>query len=539
VCALCLPVLIGIMGLAIDVGIIEVGRRQAQGAADAAAYAGAQELFQSASVSTVKAAATDSLTQNGYTNGVNGVTITINVPPASGPNKGSTSAIEVLISKTQKTVFMSVVGLANTTFGARAVGILGPSSVCAETTGPVGEGIDIDGGFILNAPTCGIVVDSTNYASGPDGSNGVGDQSITTHGGNCSGGGGTAPGNYTNPTGTSQVVVSSFSTAAPYYSQGVCISNTSAGPIITPNFGVQQMPDQLGFATQPTNAQITACDQYNAAGVNGNPPMTISGTKTLNPGSYCGGIWLESGANVTLEPGTYILNGGNTEGASVRTSLEVDGGATMTGSGVTFFNTGSTTPCPNSAACPAGNGTAGAGGPGGRGGPGGGLTGSAAYTDWAPILLCSAHLAGPGPTCPAPGRGGTSDATVTLSAPTSGSYSGILFFDARTLSDGSSPCGGTNANHETCAKTTNYMQTEIGGPDQSFTGTFYFPTTQLNFEGGPNATTGSCSPFVGWILLWNIPGPFNSNGSGGGLTINANCGGVAGGNPLRTPALGE
>jgi hypothetical protein len=82
------------------------------------------------------------------------------------------------------------------------------------------------------------------------------------------------------------------------------------------------------------------------------------------------------------------------------------------------------------------------------------------------------------------------------------------------------------------------MQTEIGGANQTFTGTFYFPTTQLNFEGGPGQSTGSCSPFVGWILLWNIPRA-DSPPSGGGLTITANCGSVAGGNPLKQPVLGE
>ena len=90
--------------------------------------------------------------------------------------------------------------------------------------------------------------------------------------------------------------------------------------------------------------------------------------------------------------------------------------------------------------------------------------------------------------------------------------------------------------HEQCAKTTSYMQSYLGGANQQFAGTFYFPTTQLWFTGGPGATMGNCSPFIGWILLWNNPAGDALNG---GLTINANCSSVSGGNPLKVPGLGE
>lgn len=507
--ALALPMLIGFVGLAVDVGNIEVGRRQAQSAADAAAIAGAQELFGGNGTTVAHTAAQDSATQNGFRNGVNSVTVTVNTPPLAGPNQGNANAVEVIIARTQPTFFMALVGAPTTTIGARAVGALSSSPICVQVTGPVGEGIDIDGGFILNAPTCSVAINSVNTAQ-----NGNGEQSITTHGGNCNGGGGTSTASYTLPTGTSQMIVASVSTSAAYYQQGVCISKAASGPIVAPTFNMAPLPDLLAYLPQPSSSVYAACDRHSTQ-------YKITASTTLNPGSYCGGIWITNNATVTLNAGTYYLYGGSAMGQggpNMRHSLEVDGGSTLNGTGVTFFNTGATTPCVPS-------------------GPGVNCAATPPASDWAPILLCTGS--GPQPNCTSSGPGGSKEATVNLSAPTSGTYSGILFFDARTLTDGTAPCGGTNAQHEQCAKPTQQMQTYVGGANQQFSGTFYFPTTQLNFTGGPNAGTGNCSPFVGWILLWNIPGPFSSNGSGGGLTINANCGGVVGGNPLKMPALGE
>jgi hypothetical protein len=62
-----------------------------------------------------------------------------------------------------------------------------------------------------------------------------------------------------------------------------------------------------------------------------------SGTQTLNPGVYTNGIKLTSHANITLSPGTYYIEG--------NTGLDVAGGATLTGTGVTLVftsNNGST-----------------------------------------------------------------------------------------------------------------------------------------------------------------------------------------------------
>jgi Flp pilus assembly protein TadG len=52
--------------------------------------------------------------------------------------------------------------------------------------------------------------------------------------------------------------------------------------------------------------------------------------ETISAGVYCGGITIHAGATVTLNPGIYYLDGG---------SLTVNGGSTLTGSGVTLVFT--------------------------------------------------------------------------------------------------------------------------------------------------------------------------------------------------------
>ena len=51
---------------------------------------------------------------------------------------------------------------------------------------------------------------------------------------------------------------------------------------------------------------------------------------TINPGVYCGGITAQAGAEITLNPGIYYLDGG---------SLSVNGGAAISGTGVTLVFT--------------------------------------------------------------------------------------------------------------------------------------------------------------------------------------------------------
>jgi hypothetical protein len=54
----------------------------------------------------------------------------------------------------------------------------------------------------------------------------------------------------------------------------------------------------------------------------------LSGTVTLNPGTYCGGINFNGSGTLTLNPGLYVLKSG---------SMILNSGWTVNGTGVTFY----------------------------------------------------------------------------------------------------------------------------------------------------------------------------------------------------------
>ena len=99
--AVFMSAMVMIVGLAIDTGQLFIARRSQQEAADAAAFAGAVVLYQggtTGTLGTAVAAAKDDATLNGYTNGVNGVTVTVSNPPASGSFSGNIAYVQVTIT---------------------------------------------------------------------------------------------------------------------------------------------------------------------------------------------------------------------------------------------------------------------------------------------------------------------------------------------------------------------------------------------------------------------------------------------------------
>ena len=167
------------------------------------------------------------------------------------------------------------------------------------------------------------------------------------------------------------------------------------------------------------------------------------GTVTLNPGTYCNGLNIGGGATVTMNAGTYIMKGGG---------MHFAGGSHVTGAGVMIYDT-----------------------------YGGGYS-------YQPIILDN----------------GTSE---TLTAPTTGTYAGILMFQDPTVVGGAAStfAGGTNAN---------------------LTGTLYFPTTALSFSNGASAA---------YTII--VADSVNFTG---GVTLNNNYSSLPGGSPIKgSVALSE
>jgi hypothetical protein len=160
-----------------------------------------------------------------------------------------------------------------------------------------------------------------------------------------------------------------------------------------PQRGMIPAGDPLAYL-QATLASVNtaSCDQTN---------LTVNGTsQSLFPGVYCGGLIISGGANVTLNPGLYVMTPFN----GTNHGLTISGTSTVSGDGVTFFN----------------------------------AAGSASVSI-------------------------TSTGTVSLTAPTSGSYSGILVAQDPTNTSSATVDGGTNP---------------------KFEGAFYFPNlnTQLTID---------------------------------------------------------
>lgn len=95
-----------IVGLAVDAGQLYSARRTMQEAADAGAYAGAVVLYQQGSQSEARLAAVADTTRNGFTDGVNGFTVTVNAPPLSGLNINNNLYVEVIIQGSVRTTLV-------------------------------------------------------------------------------------------------------------------------------------------------------------------------------------------------------------------------------------------------------------------------------------------------------------------------------------------------------------------------------------------------------------------------------------------------
>ncbi len=128
-----LTVILGVLAIALDGGLLLDNRRKVQGAADAAALAAATKLFvhypaivasdytDSDPGGAGAAAAVASATANGFANDGTNSTVTIAIPPLSGPFTGRPGYAEVTVAFYQPRYFSSIWGRTATPVVARAV----------------------------------------------------------------------------------------------------------------------------------------------------------------------------------------------------------------------------------------------------------------------------------------------------------------------------------------------------------------------------------------------------------------------------------
>src|SRR5712691_6229860 len=116
-------VVMAFAGLALDASYMYFHKRAMQTAADAGAYSGALELLRGNTDTTT--AAKNDTALNGFTDGSDGVTVTVNSPPVNGSKTGDASFVEVIVSHPQPTWFMRALNFNSITVKARAVAGLG------------------------------------------------------------------------------------------------------------------------------------------------------------------------------------------------------------------------------------------------------------------------------------------------------------------------------------------------------------------------------------------------------------------------------
>jgi hypothetical protein len=449
--ALGLTVLLLAAGLGLDMGYLRYQKRRQQSAADSAAIAGASEIKYG---DVTQAAQTDAAS-NGFTDGSNNVTVTVNNPPASGPHTGVAGYVEVLVTKIHPTFFAKAVGFSTVTVTARAVAYAQANgSGCMYALDPIGIDTLMVGNNQITAQ-CGIIIDS-NSANAVDM---VGVNTIHAAYTGIVGGDALVGSNTFYPSPVTHIVAPpdpllyldnskpSISTpcsgGATYPSitgNGLMVTITPGSScynvsIIGSNNTVILSPGSYGNVTiAGSNNTVTL-----GAGQYGNVSITGTGTLTLNPGQY-GSITGTGTPNEILNAGVYVITSGG---------LQLTGTNGLRGTGVTFYL-----------------------------GPNAGA-----------VNLTGAD-------------------TTNLTAPTSGTYAGVLIF-------------------QDPANT--HAATVTGSNGTVYNGTFYFPNATLTMTGSNSASS------LYTILVCKALDLTGSNT----LTFNADYSSLANGSPIKSAVLAE
>jgi len=503
--AVSLVVLAGMLGLAIDVGYLHYVRRELQTAADAAALAGAMDVY----YNTVQTAGLAAASENGFAGTCNASPTSVCVynPPNDGPYASSTypTYVEAVVTqKNVRTFFSRIFGVSSVTLSASSVAAGGNNCI---------YGLDKNSGGALNltiaivSVPCGVVSNYTvNYFGGLLCAPSI--QVVVQPGGGF-GGTCTMPFRAAKPVTiapvadpfaslpqptvtapptlpptctapncyTTALVVSAATTISqlPVYEGGIQITNVPVGQVVTVNPGTYFGSAGGAPAFQITNSTVVfnAGTYHIESRTAGTPAINLIKTAAGNTNQ------------VSFGAGTYYVYGGIKDIASFGSSVNwnstagtpsmfiIDGGgltlignqSSTTGSvsqssgGVTFFNSG----------------TAGAG----------------LVTSYGPIVSYFSFA------------GGFCGSNCQISAPTSGTYYGILFFqDRNNTATTSCGFGGVAA---AC-----FNASISGGGQISHAGTYYFPNSKVafNFDFGGNAPY---SFLVANDISWFLNFTFNTN----------------------------
>lgn len=273
-----MPVIIGVMALGLDGGMMYLQRQNAQSIADAAALAGAYQLYRGSTFSAAQSAAIAIGTQNGAT---------ITSSQVTSPKSGYVS---VTVTSSQPRLFSAIWGAGSMSVSATAVarGTNSPYSTAALIAlAGSGSSVTMSGTTQLAVTNGRMVVDSNSSMS------------IISSG--------------------------SPSITAPELdlSGGIRYSGSNPNNATVTKTGQASTPDPLASISAPSSSGMA---------VQSSSTLSLSsGSTTLNPGVYTGGLAISGSASVYLNPGIYYINGGG---------INMSGTTSIVGSGVMIYNTG-------------------------------------------------------------------------------------------------------------------------------------------------------------------------------------------------------
>jgi hypothetical protein len=274
--AFAISILLGVAGLAVDVAAWQAQKRSIQTTADAAAFAGANELVRSHDKTNredgATAAAELAAAMNSYVDPDDGDpdpdALTINIPPRYGEFAGATNAVEAIVRRPVPTFLAGLVFDGPAHVSARAVAHADYGKYCVFALNPTQpNALKVSGGANLNL-NCGVYVNS----------DGSGDNALSSPGGGC-------------------INATVIRAAGPYNKSG-CYNPKpfeKTAPLITPNpfEGMFPVPSE---ATDP-------CDGI------GNTVVNNGEIFELDSGRHCNKITVQNGGELVLKDGVHVFDG--------------------------------------------------------------------------------------------------------------------------------------------------------------------------------------------------------------------------------------
>jgi hypothetical protein len=303
IAALCMVVLIGFVGLAVDIGFIRHEQHRLQTAADATALAGALEVRVcggTPNCAAMQTAVGKAMEENGYSGATvtpgdcttqpgTGLTVIVRNPTCfptnlvgSDPTKPRYNYVETQVSERAPLYFSQIFGFTGFNLKAHAQAARGLGGPCIYALNPTDPGtlnIALAVGF---QSKCGVVVESSNP--------------------------------------NSVYCVVALAVTAPYVQAPppggssnaslLCLGNTHVTPAPVP------VPaDPLAYLPAPAQPTAPCGTGLAADGYHGSPkPITLLvpllANITFNQGVYCGGITITASllSSITFNPGTYVIS---------------------------------------------------------------------------------------------------------------------------------------------------------------------------------------------------------------------------------------